>query len=111
MIKFEREFIDEDAEEDESKKKPQGPQAVVQVSTANMSPVDKVTNSITLVQTNLKGAQAALERSNQGIEEMKNFMKTQKGMAKKQLQTVLDTKRTYADKLIQHIKEGEQYLH
>ena len=45
--------------------------------------------SISLVQTNLKAAKAALEKSDTGIKEMTKFVATQKGSAKKQLKLVL----------------------
>jgi hypothetical protein len=79
--KFEQEFVDEDDDDESPKKK----QSIVQVSTTNMSPEQKLSHSISLVQTNLKAAKSALEKSTTGISDMTKFIKTQKGLAKKQL--------------------------
>ena len=75
-----------------------------------MSPEQKLSHSISLVQTNLKAAKSALEKSNTGISDMKKFIHTQKGSAKKQLAQVLNSKEAYKKTLENHIKEGTEYL-
>jgi len=75
-----------------------------------MSPAQKLEHSHSLVQANLKAAQSALDKSTQSISDMKKFLKTQKGSAKKQLSQVLAGKETYHKSLEEHIKEGTKFL-
>ena len=71
-----------------------------------MSPKDRMSNSISLMQQNLKAATSSLSKTKESITELSTLVKTQKGIAQKELTKVIKRKETHVKELESHLKEG-----
>ena len=66
----------------------------------------KVRNAAKKIKRNLADAQASVKRREGHIDELKALVKTQHGVAKKELNKVLKTSQSLVEKLHAYVKDG-----
>lgn len=76
----------------------------------SLSASEKLTQTIKLVEANLKAAQEALSKTKQSITELQSLANTSTGIAKKELAKVIKHKQEHETELSTHLKEGKIYL-
>lgn len=70
----------------------------------------RVRNSVKKIESNLAGASSSIKRRETHITDLKQLVKTQHGLAKKELNKVLLKSESLLDKLQSYQKEGSQLL-
>ena len=70
----------------------------------------RVRNSVKKIESNLAGASSSIKRRETHITDLKQLVKTQHGLAKKELNKVLLKSQSLLDKLQSYQKEGSQLL-
>lgn len=70
----------------------------------------RVRNSVKKIKTNLAGANSSIQRRQTHIGELKTLVKTQHGLAKKELNKVLQKSQTLLEKIQSYAKEGSAVL-
>jgi len=72
--------------------------------------LSKEQKSISLMETNLKGAQITLDKVKGSIKELETLVQTTKGIGKKELQKVIKSKKARVEELNKYLKEGNDLL-